>query len=276
MIDRSHALSLTRQADLVSISRSSIYYEPKKVGALDLDMMRIIDELHLEYPFAGARMLRDMLRRRGFAVGRRHIAALMRRMGIEALYRKPSTTRRHPEHVVFPYLLRGLAIERPNHVWCADITYIPMRHGFVYLFAVLDWSTRCVLAWRLSNTMNVDFCIDAVEEAISKYGTPEVFNTDQGSQFTSAEFVDLIRVKNKIALSMDGKGCWRDNVFIERFWKSLKYEEVYLHAYDSMTIAKASIARYINFYNGLRPHSSLDGCTPNSVYFNDQAITLAA
>ncbi len=276
MIDRSHALPLTRQVELLAISRGSIYYERKNVDTLDLEIMRIIDELHLEYPFAGARVLRGMLRHRGFAVGRRHVAALMRHMGIEALYRKPSTTRRHPEHVVFPYLLRGLTIERPDHVWCADITYIPMRRGFVYLFAVLDWSTRRVLAWRVSNTMTIDFCIDAVEDAISKYGAPEVFNTDQGSQFTSAEFVDLITGKNQIALSMDGKGCWRDNVFIERFWKSLKYEEVYLHAYDSMTIAKASITRYINFYNGFRPHSSLDGRTPDSVYFHGQALTLAA
>jgi len=229
--------------------------------------MREIDRLHLDRPFAGARMLRDMLRKRGYRVGRRHVATLMRLMGIEAIYCKKSTSTRNPEHRVFPYLLRNLSIEHPNHVWCADITYIPMRRGFVYLFAVLDWATRRVLAWRLSNSLTTDFCIDAVQEAVGKYGPPQIFNTDQGSQFTDKDFVALIQDEHGIALSMDGKGCWRDNVFIERFWRSIKYEEVYLRAYESVSEAKASIARYIAFYNEQRPHSSLDGRTPDEVYF---------
>lgn len=276
MIDPEHRLSRTRQAEILDLSRSSLYYKPVPIPAADLELMRTIDQLHLDYPFAGARMLRDMLKPKGHRVGRRHVTRLMRIMGIEALYRKKKTTKRNPEHSVFPYLLRGLTIERPNHVWCADISYIPMQRGFLYLFAVLDWATRRVLAWRLSNTLTTDFCIETVQEAIAKYGKPEIFNTDQGSQFTDGDFVQLIREEHGIALSMDGKGCWRDNVFIERFWRSIKYEEVYLHAYESASQARGGIGTYIEFYNSARPHSALDGRTPDAAYFNSTAVKLAA
>jgi putative transposase len=275
MIDANHDLPVTAQAQLLDISRSTVYYVGQRMPDADFELMKLIDRLHLEYPFAGARMMRDMLRLKGFKIGRRHAGTLMRLMGLEALYRKKSTSKKNPEHKVFPYLLRGLTIDQPNHVWCADITYIPMERGFVYLFTVLDWATRRVLAWRLSNTMTTDFCTAAVEDAILKYGCPEIFNTDQGSQFTDCDFVKLIRDENAIALSMDGKGCWRDNVFIERFWRSLKYEEVYLRAYGSLSEAKSSIARYIDFYNSHRPHSSLDGKTPDSVYFGASAAIAA-
>jgi len=276
MIDREHDLSLTRQAEILRLSRGSLYYQPKPVSAADLELMREIDRLHLDYPFAGARMLRDLLKGKGYApLGRRHVARLMRLMGIEALYRKQRTSKRNPEHPVFPYLLRNLVIDHPNHVWAADISYIPMRRGFLYLFAVLDWATRRVLSWRLSNTLTTDFCIEAVQEAIATYGKPEIFNTDQGSQFTDHDFVQLIREEHGIALSMDGKGCWRDNVFVERFWRSLKYEEVYLHAYESTSEARRAIGKYIDFYSGLRPHSSLDGRTPDAVYFTTPAAEAA-
>ncbi len=267
MIDRSHSLPLSRQAEAVGISRGSVYYLPRPVPPEDLALMRRIDELHLELPFAGSRMLRDLLNQEGIALGRKHVATLMRQMGIEALYRKPDTSRRHPGHTVYPYLLRGLKIDRPNPVWAMDITYIPMARGFVYLAAVIDWYSRRVLAWRVSITMDTDFCIEAVEEAIARHGTPEIFNTDQGSQFTSQAFTGLHK-GHGIAISMDGKGCWRDNVFIERLWKSVKYEEVYLHAHDSVGHAKALLARYFEFYNRRRPHTALDRRTPDQVYFN--------
>lgn len=276
MIEREHDLPLTRQAELLQLSRSSLYYTPAPISAADLEVMRRIDQLHTEYPFMGARMLRDRLKALGYRIGRRHVARLMQLMGIEALYRKKRTTKRNPEHAVFPYLLRGLTIDRPNHVWCADISYIPMRRGFLYLFAVLDWATRRVLAWRLSNTLTTDFCIEAVQEAIAKHGKPQIFNTDQGSQFTDGDFVKLIREDHRIELSMDGKGCWRDNVFVERFWRSIKYEEVYLHAYESASQARASIGRYIEFYNSTRPHSALDGRTPDDAYFNSSPVEKAA
>jgi putative transposase len=237
--------------------------------------MRRIDELHLQYPFAGARMLRGLLVQEGIKVGRRQVSTQMRKMGIEALYRRPNTSRKHPQHVVFPYLLRDLTIDRANHVWAMDITYIPMRKGFVYLTAVLDWATRKVLSWRLSNTLTTDFCLEAVEAAVQRYGVPEIFNTDQGSQFTSDDFVDLIQ-GHGIRLSMDGKGRWVDNVFVERLWKSVKYEEVYLHAYDSVAEARQGLQRYFQFYNQRRPHSSLDGQTPNAVYFSSLPLNQAA
>jgi putative transposase len=267
MIVPSHALPVVRQCQLLNLSRSSVYYTPQPVSAGDLALMRRIDELHLHHPFAGARMLRDLLGQEGFIVGRRHVGTLMQKMGIEALYRRPNTSRKHPQQPVFPYLLRGLEITRANHVWAMDITYIPMRKGFVYLAAVLDWATRRVLSWRLSNTLTTDFCLEAVEESLQRYGTPEIFNTDQGSQFTSSDFVALLR-HHGIQQSMDGKGRWVDNVFVERLWKSVKYEEVYLHAYDSVAQAKQGLERYFRFYNQRRPHSSLDGQTPDQVYFN--------
>lgn len=273
MIDREHDLSLTRQAELLQLSRGAIYYVPVPISEVDLDLMRRIDRIHTDYPFMGARQLRDQLKARGYRVGRRHVARLMRIMGIEALYRKKQqTTKRNPEHPVFPYLLRGLKIDRPNHVWAADITYIPMERGFLYLFAVLDWATRRVLAWRLSNTLTTDFCIEAVREAAELYGKPEIFNTDQGSQFTDGDFVTLIREELGAQFSMDGKGCWRDNVVVERFWRLLKYEEVYLRAYAAGSDARAAIGRYITFYNSVRTHSSLDGRTPDAAYFTTAAL----
>jgi putative transposase len=275
MIDRSDKLPVVRQCQLLNLSRSSVYYTPQPVSEGDLALMRRIDELHLNHPFAGSRMLRDLLRLEGIQVGRRHVATLMKKMGIEALYRRPNTSRKHPQNPVFPYLLRGLEITRPNHVWAMDITYIPMRKGFVYLAAVLDWATRRVLSWRLSNSLTTDFCIEAVEEAIQRHGRPEIFNTDQGCQFTSNEFVGLLQ-GHGIQVSMDGKGRWVDNVFVERLWKSMKYEEVYLHAYDSVSQARQGLQRYFTFYNERRPHSSLDGKTPDNVYFDSLPIQQAA
>jgi putative transposase len=225
MIDRGHDLRLGRQAELLGLNWSTLYYEPRPVPAAELAIMRRIDVLHLDYPFAGSRMLRDLLRGEGVVIGRELVATMMRRMGIEAIYRKPNTSKAAPGHKIYPYLLRGLAIERPNQVWAMDITYIAMARGFVYLAAVLDWFSRRVLSWRLSITMDVDFCLEAVEEALARYGRPEIFNTDQGSQFTSAAFTGLV-LENAIAVSMDGRGAWRDNVFVERLWRSVKYEEV--------------------------------------------------
>jgi len=227
MIDRSHELSLTRQAQVLGLSRGSLYYQPRPVSAADLAIMRRIDELHLDYPFAGSRMLRDLLRGEGVQIGRQRVITMMRRLAIEAIYRRPNTSKPAAGHKIYPYLLRDLAVDRPNQVWAMDITYIPMKRGFVYLAAVVDWFTRRVLSWRLSITMEADFCIEAVQEALAKHGKPEIFNTDQGSQFTSAAFTGLL-ADNAIAISMDGKGSWRDNVFVERLWRSVKYEEVYL------------------------------------------------
>ena len=266
MINRADPLPVVRQCVLLDLSRSAVYYTPSPVSESALALMRRIDELHLQHPFAGARMLRGLLVQEGIKVGRRQVSTLMRKMGIEALYRRPNTSRKHPQHVVFPYLLRDLTLDRANHVWAMDITYIPMRKGFVYLAAVLDWATRKVLSWRLSNTLTTDFCLEAVEAADQRYGVPEIFNTDPGSQFTSDDFVDLIQ-GHGIRLSMDGKGRWVDHVFVERLWKSVKYEEVYLHAYDSVAEARQGLQRYFQFYNQRRPHSSLDGQTPNAVYF---------
>jgi putative transposase len=251
MIDHSHALPLTRQAEALGISRSSLYYQPEPVSAADLALMRRMDELHLEFPFAGSRMLRDLLLAEGFTAGRLHVSTLMKRMGIEALYRKPNTSKPAPGHQIYPYLLRKLSVTRPNQAWAMDITYIPMARGFVYLAAVVDWFSRRVLSWRLSITLEAAFCIEALEEALARYGCPEIFNTDQGSQFTSHGFTSVL-LKNEIAISMDGKGAWRDNVFVERLWRSIKYEEVYLKAYDSVSEARASIGRYLTFYNGRR------------------------
>lgn len=266
MIDRDHDLSVSKQCKLVNVSRGSVYYLPLPMPEADLKLMRRMDELHLEYPFAGSRLLRDLLNREGFAVGRRHIATLMKRMGIEALYRKPSTSRRHPEHTVYPYLLRDLTIDRANHVWATDITYVPMAKGFVYLCAIVDWASRKVLAHRVSITMDTAFVLETLEAAFQRYGQPEIFNTDQGSQFTSIAFTEVLKARN-IRISMDGKGCWRDNVFVERIWRSVKYEEVYLKGYASVSEARQGIARYFEFYNTRRPHSSLDKATPDEFYY---------
>ena len=275
MIDRGHDLPLVRQADLLWLSRSTLYYEPRPVPAAELAIMRRIDELHLDYPFAGSRMLRDLLRGEGIAIGRERVGAMMRRMGLEALYRRPNTSKPADGHKIYPYLLRGLPVERPNQVWAMDITYIPMARGFVYLAAVVDWFSRRVLAWRLSITLEVEFCLDAVEDALARYGRPEIFNTDQGSQFTSAAFTGLL-LDNTIAISMDGRGSWRDNVFVERLWRSVKYEEVYLQAYDSVGDARASLGRYLDFYNRTRPHSSLAARTPDRAYFDNLPLLAAA
>lgn len=275
MIDRDHALPLARQAKVLNLARSSLYYKPRPVSAEDLALMRRLDELHLDYPFAGARMLRALLRREGIRAGRRHVATLMKRMGISAIYRRPNTSKPAPGHKIYPYLLRGVKIERANHVWAMDITYIPMRRGFVYLAAVVDVASRRVLAHRVSITMEALFCIEAVEEALARHDRPEIFNTDQGSQFTSIEFTSVLMAQG-VAISMDGKGAWRDNVFVERLWRTVKYEEVYLRAYDSVSEARISISRYLAFYNQGRPHSSLDGRTPDEAYFGAQAMVMAA
>jgi len=275
MIDRAHALPIKRQAEVLAISRGTAYYTPRPVSEKDLAIMRRLDELHLNYPFAGSRMLRDLLRQQGLDVGRQHIGTLMKKMGIEAIYRRPNTSKPAPGHRIYPYLLRNLAVTRPNQVWAMDISYIPMARGFVYLAAVVDWFSRRILSWRLSITMDVSFCLEAVEEALSMNEKPEIFNTDQGSQFTSEAFTAQLK-ENEIAISMDGKGRWRDNVFVERIWRTIKYEEVYLRAYDSVHDARTSLGRYIEFYNHTRPHSSLKGKTPDQVHFNTLPLPRAA
>jgi putative transposase len=275
MIDRTHDLPIARQAKALNISRGSVYYLPRPVSAADLAIMRRLDRLHLEFPFAGSRMLKGLLAAEGSQVGRRHVKTLMRRMGIEALYRRPRTTKPEPGHKIYPYLLRGKEITRPNQVWAMDITYIPMARGFVYLAVVLDWASRRVLSWRVSITMEAAFCVETLEDALAKHGKPEIFNTDQGSQFTGAAFTGVL-ADNGIAISMDGKGAWRDNVFVERLWRSIKYEEVYLRAYESVGEARTSIGRYLDFYNQRRPHSSLDGTTPDRAYFEPLPIRMAA
>ena len=275
MIDRQHDLSITKQAELLRISRGSVYYLPRPVSQADLAIMRRLDLLHLEFPFAGARMLRGLLSADGCQIGRRHVKTLMRRMGIEALYRRPRTTKPEPGHKIYPYLLRGMAITRPNQAWAMDITHIPMARGFVYLAVVLDWFSRRVLSWRVSITMEAAFCIETLQDALAHHGKPDILNTDQGSQFTGQAFTGVL-ADNGIAISMDGKGAWRDNVFVERLWRSVKYEEVYLRAYDAVGEARTSIGRYLDFYNGRRPHSSLDGATPDQAYFNPLPLRLAA
>jgi putative transposase len=274
MIDRNHELSVSKQCAALEISRGSVYYEPVEVSASDL-LMRRLDELHLKHPHAGSRMLRDLLAAEGSKIGRRHVRTLMQRMGIEAVYRRPRTSIPAPGHKIFPYLLRGLTIDRANKVWASDITYIPMARGFVYLAGVMDWFARRILTWRLSITLGEDFCVDAVDEALRLYGRPEIFNTDRGSQFTSDAFTEVL-IENHIAISMDGKGSWRDNVFLERFWRSLKYEEVYLKAYESVAEARSSIGCYMEFYNGRRPHSALDRRTPDQAYYASLPRCVAA
>jgi putative transposase len=283
MIDRDHDLPIAKQAEALNISRGSVYYLPRPVPERDLALMRRIDELHLEFPFAGARMLCLLLNQEGFAVGRKHVGTLMKKMGVEALYRRPRTSKPEPGHKVYPYLLGKMKVEKPNQVWAMDITpdqvrgrlYIPMAKGYCYLAAVLDWFSRRVLAWRLSITMEASFCIEAVEEALEKHGRPAIFNTDQGSQFTAQAFTGLL-ARNGIAISMDGKGAWRDNVFVERLWRTVKYEEVYLKAYDSMSEARASLGKYLTFYNTRRPHQALDGTPPDRAYFQPRQLPAAA
>ncbi|WP_228703813.1 IS3 family transposase [Acinetobacter larvae] len=267
LIDDSQQLSVTRQAKLLKVSRGSYYYRPKPTSDSDLKLMRRIDELHLMYPFAGSRMMRDLLRGEGHHIGRRHTRTLMKKMGIRVLYRKPNLSKPNKAHRKYPYLLRGLEITHSNQVWATDITYIPMAKGFVYLCAILDWHSRKVLAHRVSISMESDFCIEALNEAIQKYGAPEIFNTDQGSQFTSDAFISVLTT-HEIKISMDGKGRWIDNVMVERLWRSVKYEEVYLKAYSNVADARCQLKLYIDFYNHKRPHSSLDKLTPNEFYYN--------
>lgn len=275
MIDRAHRLSVSRQARLLGISRGSVYCQRRPLSAAELALMRRIDELHVEYPFAGSRMLLGLLLQEGRVVGRLHVATLMKRMGIVALYRRPTTSHPTPGHQIYPYLLRKLAVTRPNQVWAMDITYVPMARGFVYLVVVLDWFSRKVLAWRLSITLETGPCVEALNEALARHGTPKIMNTDQGSQFTSVAFLTALQ-DAQIAISMDGKGAWRDNVFVERLWRTIKYEEVYLRAYRSVSEARSSLDRYLTFYNRGRPHSALGGQTPDQAYFNQPTPIPAA
>ena len=275
MIDREHKVSITRQAELVGISRGSAYYQPRPVSSADLALMRRIDELHLEFPFMGARALRDQLVRVGFRVGRKHVSSLMARMGIAALYRKPGTSKKHPGHKVYPYLLRGLLIERSNQVWALDTTYIPMAKGFVYLTAVVDWASRKVLASKVAITLEACHAVDVLQDAFNRYGMPEIVNTDQGTQFTAIEFVTAVRDRG-CRLSMDGRGAWRDNVVVERLWKTVKYERAYLHAYDTVSDARRSIMEYMDWYNRERPHSRLGRKTPDEAYAEQMPLVKMA
>jgi len=265
MIDRQAELSIVRQCALLNITRSSFYYEPRPLSDETLALMKAIDQLHLERPYLGSRAMVDRLKDKGFHVNRKRVQRLMRLMGIEAIYPKPRTSLGNKAHTIYPYLLNDLKLEKPNQVWVTDITYIPMRRGFCYLVAIMDLFSRKVLSWRLSNTLDKRFCIEALDEALDRYPSPEIFNSDQGAQFTSSDFTTILK-RHDIQISMDGKGRWIDNVFIERFWRSLKYEEVYLRAYNDIPDAKHFISIYIDDYNQCRRHSSLDRQTPDSVY----------
>ena len=268
---RHHKLPVTRRCQLLSVPRSSAYYQPTEESPEDEALMRTIDEIHLRLPFFGSRRIVDELADLGRRVNRKCVQRLMRQMGLAALYPKPNTSRAHHAHKVYPYLLRGLAIKRPNQVWCADITYIPMRKGFVYLVAIMDWHSRKVLSWRLSNTLDAAFCVAALREALYAYGTPEIFNTDQGCQFTSDEFTGVLKEAG-VQISMDGRGRWMDNVFIERLWRSLKYEEVYLTAYETVRQARHGIGQWMRFYNERRKHQALDRKTPDTVYHETNTV----
>lgn len=275
MIDRDATLPVTSQCELLEVARSTVYYQPKPTPAGDIDLMGRIDHIHLQYPFLGSRRIIDALVEAGITVNRKKVQRLMRIMGLAALYPKPRTTIPAVGHRVYPYRLRGLAIDRPNQVWCSDITYLPMAHGFLYLVAVMDWYSRKVLSWRLSNTMDPGFCVDALRAAIDTYGVPEIFNSDQGSQFTSDAFTGVLN-QHGITISMDGRGRWMDNIFIERLWRSVKYEEVYLNAYENGTQARQRLNAYFEFYNSRRRHQGLNRCTPNGVYHQTQPLPQAA
>jgi putative transposase len=276
MIEPGHLqLSIARQCRLVSISRSGFYHRPAGETPLNLGLMRLIDAQFLETPWYGSRQMARHLRREGHVVGRKRVRRLMAKMGLMPIYQRPRTTVPHPEHRVFPYLLRDLVVERPNQVWCADITYLPMRRGFLYLVAVMDWATRKVLSWRVSNTLDVEFCLEALQEALARFGRPEIFNTDQGSQFTSPRFTGVLQ-RAGVRISMDGRGRWMDNVFIERLWRSLKYECIYLHAFETGSELRAGLSNWIGYYNTRRPHSGLDGRTPDEAYGADAVTRLAA
>lgn len=267
MIDRTHPMPITRQARVLELSRSSVYYQPVPTSAEDLAVMAAMDDIHMELPFYGIRRIRGELAGRGFTVGRQHVATLMRTMGIEAIHPKRRLSVPHPGHKIYPYLLRGVDITAAGHVWCTDITYLPMARGFCYLVAIMDWASRRVLSWRLSNTLDASFCIEALEEALERYEAPDIFNTDQGSQFTSEGFTGVL-LSAGISISMDGRGRWMDNVFIERLWRSVKYEEVYLKAYDSISEARRELGVYFDFYNMRRRHQGLKDQTPDQVYWS--------
>ena len=275
MIAKEHSLPVTRQCELLDLNRSSVYYQPSLVSAEDLALMRRLDEMHLERPFYGSRRLRDWLCDEGHEVNRKRVQRLMRLLGITALYPKKRTSQAGKGHKIYPYLLRGLRIDRPNQVWATDLTYIPMAKGFVYLVAIMDWYSRRVLSWRISNSMDTDFCVEALEEALSTYGAPEIINTDQGAQFTSQAFTGVLQDAG-VSISMDGKGRWVDNVFVERLWRSVKYEEVYLKAYESVAQARDNISRYLEFYNRDRRHQALDRQTPDDMYFGLEEMPRAA
>lgn len=264
MINRNHSLSLVKQCDTLALARSGLYYQPRPDSDADLKLMRLIDEIHLNRPFLGVRRITDALHALGHRVNRKRIQRLMRKMGIQAIYPRPNLSKRNTQHKVYPYLLRGLKIKRPNQVWATDITYIPMNKGFVYLTVIMDWYSRRILSWRLSNSLDSSFCVDALEEALYRYGKPEIFNSDQGSQYTSDAFTDVLKAHD-IRISMDGKGAWRDNVFVERLWRSVKYEEVYLNAYESMQHAKSRLSNWIDFYNRERKHQTFK-TTPDQRY----------
>ena len=268
MVDpKEPGLSISNECRLLSINRSSFYYRPKPVKAEDLELMRLIDEQYLKTPTWGSRSMRNHLRRLGYKINRKRVQRLMRIMGLEAIYPKPKTSRPHPEHKIYPYLLRGMKIDQPNQVWAADITYIPMNRGFMYLVAVMDWHSRKVLSWRVSNTMEADFCVEAVAEAIGRYGAPEIFNTDQGSQFTSKAFTGTLK-EHGVKISMDGRGRCQDNIFIERLWWTIKYQYLYLHCFENGWALRRGLADWIDNYNHDRGHSSLDDRTPDEVYYD--------
>lgn len=272
---KNHDLSIARQCHLVGISRSGFYAPTRGESEANLELMCLIDAEFMETPFYGSRQMTRHLRRLGHVVNRKRVRRLMRLMGLEAIYQRPRTSDPHPEHKVYPYLLRDMTIDQPDHVWCADITYLPMRKGFLYLVAIMDWASRRVLAWKLSNTMDTDFCIEALDEAMAKFGKPEVFNTDQGSQFTSPRFTGRL-IDAGVKVSMDGRGRWMDNVFIERLWRSVKYECVYLHAFETGSEARTGIGRWVDQYNNRRPHSSLGGRTPAEVHEDVRRLQMAA
>ena len=272
MVDTNHpGLSLNRQCGLLSVNRSSVYYKPRPIQTDDLELMKLIDDEYMKRPTSGSRTIRDFLERQGRKVNRKRIQRLMRLMGLEAIYQRPRTSMPHPEHRIYPYLLRGLDINRPDMVWAADITYVPMRRGFMYLVAVMDWHSRKVLSWRLSNTLDSDFCVSALEEAIARYGRPEIFNTDQGCQFTSKAFTDVLKT-NGIKISMDGRGRFLDNIFIERLWWTVKYHYLHLHAFENGLEMRKGLRKWFDFYNRERSHQSLDRQTPDECYFKEQRM----
>lgn len=270
-----HALAKRRRCELLDVARSTAYYRPEPLGEEDLALMRLIDEIHLQYPFYGSRRIRDELEDRGHGVNRKRVQRLMRQMGLQALYPRRRTSQPGKGHKIYPYLLRDLPIECPNQVWAADICYVPMARGFMYLVAIMDWHSRRVLSWRVSNTLDTDFCLETLHEALRRFGAPRIFNTDQGAQFTSEAFTGVLK-DHGVKISMDGKGRWVDNVFVERLWRSVKYEDVYLRAYETPADLRQGLARYFDFYNARRRHSTLDRRTPDAVYFQQAASELAA